>query len=80
MKVFRNFASVKYQILILLYVPTIYGIFDGKWIETEWVSKISPKVGLGFLGAGYVTIALGRIYARTKLTENPTDKELDTDK
>ena len=83
MKVFRNFASVKYQILILLYVPIIYGIFDGKWVETRWVSKISPAVGLGFLGGGYVTIALGRIYTRTKLTENGNgnDKEvLDTNR
>ena len=84
-KVFRNFASVKYQWLMLLYVPIIYGMFDGKWVGTgaliKWSAKIDPVVGLGFLGGGFVTIALGRIYAKTKLTENGNNyNELDTDK
>lgn len=77
-KIFRNFASIKFQMLILLYVPVIYGIFDGKWVADAWVSKISPVTGLGFLGGGYVTLALGRIYARTKLQESEIET-LDTD-
>lgn len=77
-KVVRNLASMKFQMLLLLYIPTIYGIFDGMWIGNQWVSKISPTVGLGFLGGGYVTLALGRIYAKTKLREN-NNGNLDTD-
>jgi len=86
-KLFRNFASVKYQWLMLLYIPIIYGMFDGKWVGTaaavKWVAKIDPITGLGFLGGGFATIALGRIYAKTKLTENGNgnnNNELDTDK
>jgi hypothetical protein len=87
-KLFRNFASVKYQLLMLLYVPIIYGMFSGKWVGAgamiKWSAKIDPVVGLGFLGGGFATIALGRIYAKTKLTENGNGnnnhKELDTDK
>jgi len=78
-KIFRNFASVKYQWLFLLYVPVIYGMFDGKWVEAQWVSKISPGLGLGFLGGGFITLATSRIIARTKLTENGNG-ELDTDR
>lgn len=78
MKIFRGFASVKYQWLALLYVPTIWGMFHIRAGTTEpW---ISASLGLGFLGGGFITLAGSRIIARTKLTENPSDKELDTDK
>lgn len=78
-KIFRNVASIKFQMLILLYVPIIYGMFAGKWIAGAWISKISPATGLAFLGGGYVTLALGRIYAKTRLQESETEKLLDTD-
>ena len=78
-KIFRNVASIKFQMLILLYIPIIYGIFDGRWVSNAWVSKISPTTGLTFLGGGYVTLALGRIYAKTRLQESETEKLLDTD-
>lgn len=78
-KIFRNLASMKFQMLLLLYIPVIIGIFSGHWAKDVWVSKIDPKIGLGFLGGGYVTLALGRVYARTKLTENNSN-HLDCDK
>jgi len=81
-KIFRNLASLKFQLLILLYIPIIYGMFDGKWVKDVWQAKISAVVGLGFLGGGYVTLALGRIYAQTKLededTETLDDKNIET--
>jgi len=81
-KIFRNVASMKFQWLLLLYVPTIYGMFEGKWISNIWVAKIPATLGLSFLGGGFVTLALGRIYSQTKLKEDidPIDKSLDTEK
>jgi len=69
-KLIRNMTSLKFQMLILLYIPVINGMFAGMWIGGVWVAKISASVGLTFLGGGYITLALGRIYAQTKLTEN----------
>jgi len=79
MKLFRNVASMKFQWLLLLYIPTIWGMFNlipGTEVPTPW---ISAEVGLGFLGAGFVTLATSRIIARTKLT-NGTNGDLDTEK
>lgn len=75
-KCVRNFASVKYQWMLMLYVPTIIGMFT--IYEKTGEPWISAKLGLGFLGGGFVTLALGRIIAKTKLTENV--EGLDTDK
>jgi hypothetical protein len=85
-KLFRNFASVKYQWLMLLYVPIIWGMFnvipDVKPLQ-RW---ITPTLGLSFLGGGFITLALGRIYAKTSLKEIGEDNAdrdreiLDTDK
>lgn len=67
-KVFRNVASVKYQWLMLLYVPTIWGMFNlNDETDLPW---ISAKLGLAFLGGGFITLATSRIMARTNLTEN----------
>jgi hypothetical protein len=79
-KIFRNLASVKYQWLVLLYIPTIWGMFNIRNGTTEpW---ISATAGLAFLSGGFVTLATARIIARTKLTEqsDENDKSLDTDK
>ena len=84
-KIFRNFASMKFQWLTLLYIPTIWGMFHippgGK---EPWVSA---SVGFTFLGGGFVTLAITRIIARTKLVEDSGDEDsldrsgnLDTDK
>jgi len=80
-KLVRNLASMKFQFLLLLYIPIIYGLFEGQWINGQWVSKIPAMEGLAFLGGGYVTLALGRIYAKTKLRNGNTDQweEIDTD-
>lgn len=78
-KIFRNVASMKFQWLMLLYVPIIWGMFNlipGIETPTPWVSA---EVGLGFIGGGFVVLATSRIVARTKLT-NGTNGDLDTDK
>jgi len=79
MKLFRNVASMKFQWLLLLYIPVIWGMFNlvpGTKEPTPW---ISATAGLGFLGAGFITLATSRIIARTKLT-NGTNEDLDTEK
>lgn len=78
-KIFRNFASMKFQWLLFLYIPVIYGMFNAP-IEsaTEFVPYISASLGLTFLGGGFITLATSRIIARTKLTES--NDSLDCDK
>ena len=83
-KIFRNIASMKFQWLAILYIPVVYGMFDGKWVTLadgtmKWMSKVDVKTGLAFLGGGFITLATSRIIARTKLT-NGTNGDLDTDK
>jgi len=76
-KMLRNVASVKYQWLLFLYVPVIWGMFHIRPDTGEpW---ISATLGLGFLGGGFITLATSRLVARTSLTE-PPDSQLDTDK
>lgn len=76
-KIFRNIASVKYQWLLFLYIPVIYGMFHcPEGSKEPW---ISAKEGLTFLGGAFVTLATSRIIARTKLTEDNNGIELDTD-
>ena len=61
----RNLASVKYQWMIYLYIPVIYGMFtEGLTKGQPW---ISATLGLGFLGGGFITLALGRMMANTNL-------------
>jgi len=84
-KIFRNFASMKFQWLTLLYIPTIWGMFHTPpGSQTPWVSA---SVGFTSLGGGFVTLAITRIIARTKLVEDSSDEDsldrsgnLDTDK
>lgn len=75
----RNIASIKYQWLVFLYVPVIWGMFhvpEGSATGEPW---ISATIGISGLFGGFVILALGRMYARTKLTEN-NGNHLDTDK
>lgn len=78
-KLFRNIASVKYQWLVLLYIPVIYGMFTFKPDVTPPETWISPTLGLSFLGGGFITLALGRIVANSRLCEKSED-DLDTDR
>lgn len=83
-KVFRNIASMKFQWLAILYIPVVYGMFDGQWVKladntVQWVSKVGVKEGLVFLGGGFVTLATSRIIARTSLTKD-SNGDLDTEK
>jgi len=77
-KLLRNIASMKYQWLLLLYIPVVYGMFEGKWINNNWISIIPIEIGLGFLFGSFLTVFTMRIYAKTKLTEE--NDMLDTDK
>lgn len=75
-KLLRNIASVKYQWLVFLYIPIIYGMFnEGLTKGQPW---ITANAGLGFLAGGFITLATGRIIARTRLTEDA--ENFDTDK
>lgn len=79
-KIFRNIASMKFQWLLLLYIPIIWGMFHTIPDVTPPSPWIPAVTGCGFLGGGFITLALGRIYAKTKLKENGDNGELDTDK
>jgi len=71
-KIFRNVASMKFQWMLLLYIPVIWGMFnfpDGQ--NDPWISATE---GLAFLGGGFVTIATTRIIAKTSLKENDSKK------
>jgi len=85
-KMFRNVASVKYQWLLFLYIPIIWGMFNIRPGTTEpW---ISAALGLGFLGGGFITLAGTRLIANTSLFSDDggegerslRGKALDTDK
>lgn len=76
-KIFRNIASVKVWLLIAFFILIVYGMFNCP--ADTIVPWISAKLGLGFLGAAFITLATTRIIARTKLTE-PSNGELDTEK
>jgi hypothetical protein len=79
-KMLRNLASMKFQWLLLLYGPVVWGMFN--LIPGTKIPWISATEGLSFLGGGFITLALGRIYAKTKLKENGDNGsvELDTDR
>ncbi len=67
-KIFRNIASVKYQWMLLIYIPVIWGMFNiVPGTDKPWISDIA---GLSFLGGGFITLATCRIIAKTKLTED----------
>jgi len=71
-KIFRNFASMKYQVLLLLYGVTVYGMF---WAPQD--CRISAVLGMGFLGGGFITMATSRIIANTSLFEKGNGKKED---
>lgn len=76
-KMFRNVASVKYQLLLLYSSIIVAGMFfvDG----TDKEPFISATAGLAFLGAGMITLISTRLVARTNLFA-PKDDSLDTDR
>lgn len=78
-KCFRNIASVKYQWMLFLYIPIIWGMFNiNEKTGLPWIPSVE---GLAFLGGGFITLATTRIIARTKLKEDTDEVEvLDTDK
>jgi len=78
-KLLRNIASMKFQWLVILYVPVIWGMFNMNHSVIPLAPWISAELGLGFLGGGFITLATSRIIARTKLT-NGTNDDMDTDK
>ena len=78
-KLLRNIASMKFQWLVILYVPVVWGMFHMNEAIEPAAPWISAELGLGFLGGGFITLATSRIIARTKLT-NGTNSDMDTDK
>jgi hypothetical protein len=78
-KILRNVASMKFQWLLLLYIPVIWGMFHLNVVTNEpWISSV---VGLGFMGGGFITLATSRLLARTRLTEDVNEEDnLDTEK
>jgi hypothetical protein len=79
MKIFRNIASVKYQWLLFLYIPTIWGMFNlNEKTNEPW---ISATLGLTFLGGGFITLATSRLISQSSLTEDVDDgNTLNTDR
>jgi len=78
-KIFRNFASMKFQWMVILCSIVVYGMFFRTMPGDPKVPLISASLGMTFLGGGFITLATSRIIARTKLTE-PSDDKFDTDK
>lgn len=76
-KLLRNVASMKFQWLVILYVPVVWGMFHINGSVEPLKPWISAQLGLSFLGGGFITLATSRIIARTKLT---TNDDMDTDK
>jgi hypothetical protein len=82
-KIFRNIASVKYQWLLYMAIPTFWAMFNGKWYcppdaAPSFIPMLNHTIGYTFLGGGFITLAVSRIVARTKLTEDDV-QVLDTD-
>ena len=78
MKILRGLASVKYQWLLMLYVPVIWGLFNNN--PTTKLPWISATEGLAFLSGAFLTLCGSRILANTKLTESKEDEGINTDK
>ena len=77
-KLLRNIASMKFQWLILLYVPVVYGMFTIAPDGEPWIQAIT---GLTFLGGGFITLATSRIIAKTSFVEeDEKNNTLNTDK
>jgi hypothetical protein len=76
-KVFRNFASVKYQFMVFFFWLVVYGMFFEK--NKDGISFISSTEGLTFLGGGFITLAVSRIVLRTSLFEPKGQDNIDTD-
>jgi hypothetical protein len=78
MKVFRNFASMKFMLLAAMYVPVIWGMFHLiPGTQTPWISS---TIGIGFMGGGFLTLVSARILANTNLTNGNNENYLNTDK
>ena len=75
----RNVASMKFQWMVILCAIVVWGMFFKTMPGDVTKPLIDAKLGLGFLGGGFITLATSRIIARTKLTE-PTNGNFDTDK
>jgi len=76
-KLLRNVASVKYQLLVLYSTIIVAGMYFEKTKTGE--PFIGAAAGLGFLGAGMITLISTRLASRTTLFA-PKDDEMDTDR
>lgn len=73
-KILRNIASVKYQFMVAFFTIVTAGMF---FVDINGTPLISPSLGLGFLGGGFIALATSRIYIRTKLTDTDEEEEHD---
>ena len=76
-KLFRNFASVKYQFMVAFFTVVIYGMFGAELSDGK--PALSMVEGLAFLGGGFISLMTGRIAMRSSLVV-PKDDGMDTDK
>ena len=76
-KLFRNFASVKYQFMVAFFTVIIYGMFGAD--NTDGTALLSMTDGLLFLGGGFISLMTGRIAMRSSLVV-PADDGMDTDR
>ena len=76
-KIFRNFASVKYQFMIAFFTVIVYGMFFGE--NDKGAPLLSMVEGLAFMGGGFITLVTSRIAMRSSLFA-PSDTGMDTDR
>jgi len=74
-KLLRNIASVKYQWLLYMAIPTFWAMFTGHWYHPKdaapvFVPMLNHTIGYTFMGGGFITLATSRIIARTQLTDD----------
>jgi len=76
-KIFRNVASVKYQLIVLYSIIIVSGMFFIKNAKDE--PLLGMTAGLAFLGGGMITLISTRLAARTTLFA-PKSDDMDTDR
>lgn len=76
-KIFRNFASIKYQFMVAFFWLIVYGMFFAK--DADGDPYIGVAAGLGFLSGGFITLVTSRMLVRTSLFETK-EHDIDTDR
>jgi hypothetical protein len=77
-KMFRNFASVKFQFMVAFFWLIVYGMFVAK--DSQGEPFISAVAGLAFLGGGFISLVTSRLAIRTSLFDQASEDGFDTDR